>query len=95
MTGKTSTGFEYDIDGKAIQDFRFLKALRDIQSLDVARQVEGITAMVEIVFNDKKQEDAFLQHVAKDGRALTGDVIKEIKEILAVISEQEETAKNL
>lgn len=94
MTGKTSSGFEYDIDGKAIHDFRFLRAVRDMQSTDLARQVEGVTAMVEIIFNDPEQEERFLRHVAKDGRALTSDVIRETREILDSIKAQDETVKN-
>lgn len=94
MTGKTSTGFEYDIDGKALQDFRFLQALRDMQSTNLSRQVEGVTAMVEIIFNDRAQEERFLKHIARDGRALTGDVIREIREILDAIRVQDEKVKN-
>ena len=95
MTGKTTSGFEYDIDGKAIKDFRFLRALSDMQSPDTLRQVDGVTAMVDIVFNDPAQVDRFLLHVAKDGRALTDDVMRELREILAAIREQDETVKNL
>lgn len=94
MTGKTSTGFEYNIDGQALKDFRFLRAISDMQSSDLARQVDGVAAMVQIIFNDRAQEDAFLRHVAKDGRALTSDVIREMREILDSIKVQDETVKN-
>ena len=94
MTGKTTSGFEYEIDGKALQDFRFLQALRDMQSNSLSRQVEGVTAMVGIIFNDPEEEARLLQHVAKDGRALTGDVMREVREILAVLKVQDESVKN-
>lgn len=94
MTGKTSSGFEYNIDGKAFHDFRFLRAIRDIQSSDVMRQVEGTTALVSIIFNDPEQEERFLLHVAKDGRALTDDVMRELREIIDAIKVQDDTVKN-
>lgn len=94
MTGKTSSGFEYDIDGKALHDFRFLMALRDIQSSDVGRQVNGTVNLISIVFNDPKEETRFLDHVARDGRALTEDVIKELREIINAIRVQDEAVKN-
>lgn len=94
MTGETSTGFRYEIDGKAIKDFRFLKAINDMMSKDLGRQVAGTTAMVSIVFNDPDQEERFLEHVAKDGRALTEDVIRELREIINDIKSQDEDVKN-
>lgn len=94
MTGVTSSGFEYDIDGKAIHDFRFLMALRDLQSTDVGRQVNGAANLISIVFNNTKEENRFLEHVAKDGRALTEDVIRELREIIEAIREKDETGKN-
>ena len=94
MKGRTSTGFEYDVDGQAMRDFRFLQALRDMSSDDLVRQVDGVTAMVSIIFNDRDQEERFLTHVAKGGRALTDDVIREVREILSATSVQDETVKN-
>lgn len=94
MTGVTSSGFEYDIDGKAIHDFRFLMALRDLQSTDVGRQVNGTANLISIVFNDPKEENRFLDHVSRDGRALTEDVMKELREIIDAMRTQDETVKN-
>lgn len=94
MTGVTSSGFKYDVDGKAIHDFRFLMALRDIQSSDVGRQVNGTANLMSIVFNDPKEENRFLDHVSKDGRALTKDVMKELREIIDAMRTQDETVKN-
>ena len=84
--GKTTTGFEFDVDPDAIRDMEFI---------ELAAQVEEngllLPKMIERVIG-KEQKQALYDHVRNsDGRVLIDKVNDEIKEIFDSLNTNSET----
>lgn len=95
ITGTTSSGFSYSIPDGLKQDYRFIRAYRDLKSQDTDKQIDGATGLVAAVFCNEDEEQRFLQHVAeKHGRATVDAVYSEIGEILRACSEDAEAKKS-
>lgn len=86
MTGKTKTGFKYEIDDRVLNDWRFVNALARAQggvdNDDKMDQLRGSLEMVNLMFG-KEGEAKLMEHIAKtnDGYVPTEAVMNEIKDI--------------
>lgn len=97
VTGKTSSGFEYSITEGILDDWRYIKAFRNANSKDLEKQVDGVCSVIEVIFNDPEQEEAFYKHIAEtfgdeyQGRVPTKVVWTEMNEIIGALRENSET----
>lgn len=92
VTGKTSSGYEFSFDEKACQDWRYIKALKNVKKgiKDPEAFLDGATALVEVLFNDHDAEEAYYQFLAeKNGGRVPFDVVfSEVNEIITELTRQ-------
>lgn len=95
ITGKTSSGFSYSIPDGLKQDYRFIRAYRDLKSQDTDKQVDGATGLVAAVFCNEDEEQRFLRHVEREnGRATVDAVYTELGEIIRACMEDGDAKKS-
>lgn len=92
VTGKTSSGYEYSFDESVCQDWRYIKALKNVRkgTKDPGAFIDGATSLVEILFNDPEKEEEYYQFLAEQhgGRVPSDVVFGEVNEIITAIAEQ-------
>lgn len=86
MKGKTSTGFEFDIDDRAVRDVRFLDMAAAVydESATPMDKVRGFHALVSLLLSDE-QKDALYAHVSaqNDGYVPIDALERELTEIVS------------
>jgi len=97
ITGKTSSGFEFEIDEESTKNYRFVKATAKAASKS-ATQEERIEATMQTIpfLLGEDQEEKLVEHLeskAENGIATVEDVMSEVKEIMEVAKENK-TVKN-
>lgn len=91
ITGKTASGFEYAVNEKALGDWRFLKAMADLDSGDESKLLRAMPVVVSLVLG--KDEDKFMEHITdEDGYQPTEAIFAELKDIFDAVKESK--AKN-
>ncbi|MBQ1576662.1 MAG: hypothetical protein IIZ83_06855 [Oscillospiraceae bacterium] len=94
ITGTTSSGFEFRVPDGIKKDYRFLRAYKKLRSGRTEQQLDGALEMVACVFGDEAEEDRFLQFLADEhGRADVETVFRELGEIIAKASEEDDDVK--
>lgn len=97
VKGKTSTGFEYEVDSRAMADFRFVRLASKLVSLDPASS-DATVASVQAseILLGKKNMDRLMEHLEKlhDGYVPFEAAFSEIMEIRNEITETSKEAKN-
>lgn len=96
VRGTTKSGFKFAIDSDVFKDWRFVRAARKANKGDGEAQIDGSFEMIEVLFNDSKEEERFYQFLAeKHGGRVPSDVVgQEIGEIMKIVQEKSKTAKN-
>ena len=90
ITGTTSSGFEFRVPDGIKKDYRFLRAYKKLRSGRTDQQLDGALEMV----GDEAEEDRFLQFLADEhGRADVETVFRELGEIIAKASEEDDDVK--
>lgn len=74
--GQTSTGFEYELDDAALDDYELLEMLTELDKGEYG----SITLVVERLLG-KEQKDKLKEHVRKNGKVSASELMKEIAEI--------------
>lgn len=93
VSGKTSTGFEFKVNEKVLNDWRFVTAIADSDSEDETRAMQGVTQMVRLLL-DKKSEQALIKHVEdEDGIANIDAMMVEIRDIFKIIGDTNANSK--
>ena len=94
VTGTTSSGFAFRVPDGIKNDYRFLRAYKKLKSSTTDQQLDGAVELISAVFGNEAEEDRFLQHLADEhGRADVETVYRELGEIIAAVSEADETIK--
>lgn len=94
IKGKTSSGFEFCVADGIKKDFRFLKAYKKLRSSDSQQQLDGALDLVSAVFANDAEEERFLMHLAdENGRADLETVYRELGEIIAIASAEDDGIK--
>ena len=94
VTGTTSSGFAFRVPEGIKKDYRFLRAYKKLNSGETQRQLDGAVELISAVFGDEAEEDRFLQHIAdENGRADVETVYRELGEIIAKASEEDDGIK--
>jgi hypothetical protein len=89
VKGKTTSGFEFKVDDRLLQDFRFIRAYREWMKNNFA-QVDVLDCML-------KPEDVqrLLDHISdKDGFVDSEKVASEMSDIFEFLQEHSTKVKN-
>ena len=83
MTGKTQTGYEYEIDERILSDWRLTKAIVDTQDKDDIKKLRAAEEIAVLLLGEDG-ESALLRHVAdqNDGFMPTDKVMAELMDIV-------------
>lgn len=80
LTGKTESGYEYEIDEAVLDDYYFIKAIGESEE-----HPERVCKVIEILFGDKV--DKALEFVKeKTGRTSMTEVTKLFKEVMESVA---------
>lgn len=74
--GKTSSGFEFELDDEVLDDYELLEMLTE---LDEGRY-DRVTRTVEKLLG-KEQKEKLKEHIRKDGKVSASEFMNEIAEI--------------
>lgn len=89
ITGKTSTGFEYEVNEKIVNDWRFVKAVATSAAKDDTAKIAGYMNLVSLLLGDDG-EDRLCEHCRQDdGIVPTERIGREVLEIMTAIGEQQ------
>ena len=90
MTGKTKSGFKFNIDDRILTDWRFTMALTKAQNSEGLEQLQGAQQMVALMLGEEGQAK-LMEHIAKknDGYVPAEAVMKEVQDIF-----ESKTVKN-
>lgn len=79
IKGKTSSGFEYELDDDALDDYELLEMLCDVDKGNTSLIVDAVKKLLS-----PEQEKNLREHVrSKKGRVSAKKMIEELGEILA------------
>ena len=84
MEGKTKSGFNYNIDERALGDWRFILAVSKIQNGADMDKLQGAVEMVETLLG-KEGHNALIEHIQKkseSGFVSAEDIMAEVNEII-------------
>ena len=77
VTGKTSTGFIYELPDDAFDDYELLETLRKVDKGELDYIVDAIDMLFE-----EKQKDALKEHIRKEnGKVSATKLLSEVMEI--------------
>lgn len=74
--GKTSTGFEFELNDEVLDDYELLEMLTELDEGQYGR----VTRTVEKLLG-KEQKEKLKEHVRKDGKVSATKLMNEIAEI--------------
>ncbi len=95
ITGKTPTGFEFEIDERILNDFRYVELLAMAESDDASEILKGVTMLPKFMLGDKgakRLKDKIASE--NDGFVPQELVYAEITAIIDVIKENNKNIKN-
>lgn len=83
MTGKTTSGFEYEIDGESLDDYELLEDLCELDNGDTAKTTSVLNRLL-----GKEQKDRLKEHLrTENGRVPASKMMIEIGEIFNSVKE--------
>lgn len=94
ITGTTSQGFKFKVNGDCLNDWRFVKAIRKSESSDPGERLLGVTDIIFILLGEE-QSDQLAEFIAEKnkGQAPVDEMYKAVVEILNICKEKNETVK--
>ena len=85
IKGKTSTGFEYEVNENIRKDYRFVTALAKLHSKNEAKAIDAYSTVVSLLLGENGEED-LCQHVMdEDGIVNFTRLGEEVAEILQLL----------
>lgn len=96
IEGTTNSGFNFSIPNGLTEDFRLLKAYKDIRDGDEEKKVDAAIDLVSVIFSDDDEEKRFYEHLAKQngGRVPSPVLFKELFEIVNIAKDKDKETKN-
>lgn len=92
ITGKTSSGFEFEINEKSAQDVRLVDAIVKADSTDLMDQLKGLSDVCLYLLG-KDQKDRLTKHLADtdpDGIPTIEAMTAEVKDLFSAAGESKE-----
>lgn len=83
IKGKTESGFEFEIEKEALDDYELLEALSKVDKGEYGCITEVVTLLL-----GEKQKENLKEHIRKNGRVSANKMIEEVMQIF-------ETSKDL
>lgn len=96
IEGTTNSGFNFSIPDGLTEDFRLLKAYKDIRNGDEEAKVDAAIDLVSVIFSDDDEEKRFYEHLANQngGRVPSPVLFKELFEIVNIATKKDKETKN-
>ena len=89
LTGKTKTGFEFEIDDEAKDDMEFLEALVDFTKGNKTRFPD----LINMFFGEEQKQKLYEHCRSESGRVLASKVELELMGVLEAIREMPGTSE--
>lgn len=89
VKGKTSTGFEYEINERITTDWRFIKAIAGSSSKDDAKKLAAYADLATLLLGEDGEERLSRHCMEEDGIIPSDRISSEIAEILNSIVENQ------
>lgn len=98
MEGKTSTGFAFDVNENELKatltDFDFLELMARSESGDDIPAAVGVVKAIAETMRGDDPLSALKEHVRENGHAPIDKMIKEVDEIVSLVSAESTQEKN-
>lgn len=87
IKGKTSTGFEFNVDERIKDDWRIIDAIVDSESEDASVKLKASKTLVDLILG--KDKERMIKHITdnNDGFCTSDALLAEITEIFNAIKE--------
>ena len=83
MRGKTTSGFEYELDEAALDDYELLEDLCELDEGDTSKTISVLNRLL-----GKEQKDRLKEHLrSKNGRVPASKMMNEMGEIFNSVKE--------
>lgn len=92
ISGKTRSGFEFEVDERLLDDWDMCEQLTRAQSEDRAERMSGFFELGRLLLGDKLKK--LKKHVKTDGIVPVNLMIEELAEIIVIMSEEKREVKN-
>lgn len=93
MKGKTSTGFEFDINENLKKDWRVVKAIAQADSDDASDKLKGYTSLVTLLLGKKGEKDLENHVMTSDGIVPLEAINSEVIDMIRALKEDKEIKK--
>lgn len=93
IEGKTKSGFSFSVRGSMLNDFRLIEALADVKSGDGGRSVDGMTALVNLMFDPEQKRMLYAYASLDDGSVPIDKVMEIVNEVFEAVGEISSGAK--
>lgn len=96
IEGTTKSGFSFSIPDGLTEDFRLLKAYKDIRNGDEEKKVDAAIDLVSVIFTNDDEEKRFYEYLAKKngGRVPSPVLFAELFEIVNIAKDKDKETKN-
>lgn len=94
IKGKTTSGFEFEINENIKKDYRFIRAYRKAHSNDEHEQIIGLDDLLTVTLGEDGAERLMNFLAEKDGTVPSDKVMEELAEIIKFAG-NDESIKNL
>lgn len=82
ITGKTKSGFEFELDGDVLDDYELLENLNEVDKGNMGKVVD----VVDILLG-QEQKERLKEHLRENGRVSAAKIMDEIAYILENVQE--------
>lgn len=84
LAGKTTSGFEFEINENIKNDYRFIRAYRKAHSNDEHEQLIGLDDLLTVTLGESGAERLMSFLAEKDGTVPSNKVMEELAEIIKI-----------
>ena len=87
LEGKTQSGFEYKVDEKMAEDWRFIRLTKKMTKGSSEDKIAALDDALIMILGSEEEAERLLQHIEEqnEGYVPTDKVVEEFNEIIASI----------
>lgn len=95
ITGVTSSGFEFEVDERKINDFRYVELLAMAESKDASEMLRGLTSLPKFMLGEDGAKKLMDKIAAENDGFIPQELVyEEITSIINAIKDANKDAKN-